>query len=133
MITAILRWVVIALVVLGSPLIFVEAQFHYNNAISPALNSLSANLKLPIIFTIQVGIAITITATIAFLIGYLARKQAKITTVMFIIASQSIPIYALLHVSNVDTFVVCVTLSQFLTVVCFAPYFAKLGLSRSRE
>ena len=135
MITAILRWVVITLVILGSPLFFVKAQFHYSNAISPALNSLTANFKIPIFFTIQVGIAITITATIAFIIGYLAMKLARIAVVIFIIVSQCVHIFVLLQFAKVDTLFAYVTLTQFLIVACFAPYFAKLGcrLAERRE
>lgn len=128
---AILRWGVIVLLILISPLIYIEVQsFITSNAVFPVIKALSAesNTSIAIIFTIFNFACAILTAIITALpCGYLARKDPKIIAIFIIVSIQIIPVYLIFQESKVGNFLLVVFLGQFITVVLSAFAFAVVG------
>jgi hypothetical protein len=126
-----LRWSLIALLLLSSPFIFVEVQSYITiNAVFPVIKASSAKSKtaLAIIFTSFSFICAILTAIITALpCGYLARKQVRIIAILFIVLIQSIPVYLFFQEPKVGNFIIVVWLGQFVAVVISAFAFAEIG------
>lgn len=127
----ILRWGLIFLLILFSPLIYTEVQGYITvNAVFPVIKAFSAKSKtaLAIIFTTFNLLCSILTAVITTLpCGYLAKKQAKIIAILFIISIQSIPVYVYFHEPKAGSFITAVWLGQFVSVVISAFAFAEIG------
>ena len=92
----ILRWGLIALLILLSPLIYTELQAYITtNAVFPVIKALSAKSKtaLILIFATFNTISAILTSIITALpCGYLAGKKSKIISVFFIVSILWIPV-----------------------------------------
>jgi hypothetical protein len=135
----ILRWGLIALLILLSPLIYTEVQAYITtNAVFPVINAFSAKSKtaLVLIFTIFNIVSAILTSIITVLpCGYLARKQSKIIAILFIVSILCIPVYVVFQEPKVTTFIIETVLGQFVAVVFSAFIFAEIGsrLAEKRE
>jgi hypothetical protein len=127
----ILRLGLITLLLLISPLIYTEIQaFSTTIGAFPTINALSAKSKtlLAIIFIILNLISLVMTAIITALpCGYLAKGQPKIIAILFILATQSIPLYAFFDQQEIKNFSIIVMLGEIVAVVFTAFIFAGMG------
>jgi len=135
----ILRWSLITLLLISSPLIYTEVQAYLTaNAAFTAINVFSAKSKttLAIIFIIfNLLCAIFVAIITALPSGYLARRQPKIIAILFIFATQAIPIYAFFEQPEIRTFSIIVMVGQLIAVVFSAFIFAQIGsrIARKRQ
>jgi len=127
----ILRWSLIAILILISPLICIEVLSYLTiNFEFSAINALQAKSKIALIVIIIVTnlISAIITALItAFPSGYLARKQARIIAILFIVSIEYIPVVSFFQMPPFKAFTVSILLGQFLSVVCSVFIFAEMG------
>jgi hypothetical protein len=128
---AILRWGLIAHLILFSALIYAEVLGYLAaNAVFPAIKIFSAKSKtaLVIIFTSFNFIGAILTAIVTALpCGYLARKQVKIIAILFIVSMQSIPAYVVFQEPKIESFIAVVWLGQFITGVISVIVFTEIG------
>ena len=127
----ILKWGTIALLIIFSPLIYIEVLTHLTiNVQLSIINAFSAKSIIPlatIIIFINV-ISATITAIITALpSGYLARKQAKVIAILLIIATQCVPLYAFFSVPPYKAFTISILLGEVVAVVLLMFLFAEIG------
>jgi len=127
----ILRWSLIGILVLVSPLICIEVLTYLTiNVEFYAINAFQA--KSTIAFAIIIVI-INLTSTIitalitALPSGYLARKQTRIIAILFVISIECFPIYTFFQMPQFNAFNMSVLLGQFITVVFSVIIFAEMG------
>jgi hypothetical protein len=127
----ILRWGLIALLILFSPLIYTEVQAYITtNAVFPVIKAFSAKSKtaLILIFTFfNIVSAILTSITTALPCGYLAGKQSKIIAIVFIVSILWIPVSVVFQEPKVSTFITVVFLGQLVAVVFSALIFTEMG------
>jgi hypothetical protein len=127
----ILRWGLIALLIISSSVIYTEVQGYLAaNAEFLAIKAFSPKSKmaLAIIFTSFNLIGAILTAIVTALpCGYLARKQVKIIAVLFVVSMQSIPAYVVFQDQKSGIFIIVVWLGQFLTGVISVFALSEIG------
>jgi len=127
----ILRWCLIALLVLFSSLLYVEIQGYLAaDATFTTIKVFSAKSKtaLAIIFTSFNFLGAILTAIFTALpCGYLAGKHVKIIAILFIVSMQSIPAYVVFQEPKIESFIALVWLGQFITGVISVFAFTGIG------
>jgi len=127
----ILRWGLIALLIIFSPLIYTEVQAYITtNAVFPVINAFSAKSKtvlVSILTTFNFISAILTSIITALPCGYLARKQSKIIAIVFIVSILWIPVSVVFQEPKVSTFITIVFLGQLVAVVFSALIFTEMG------
>lgn len=131
MIIAIGRWGLIIFLILFSSVVYVEVQGYITAyAVFPVIKAFAAKSKvaLAIIFTtFNLICAILTTVLTALPCGYLARKQVKFITILFLASMQSIPTYLVFQEPNIWKFITVVWVGQFVSVAISAYAFAMIG------
>lgn len=127
----ILRWSLIAILILISPLICIEVLTYLTTNVEfSVINAFQAKSKtaIAIIIIITNVISAIITALITALpSGYLASKQARIIAILFIVSIECFPVYTFFQMPPFKAFNMTVLLGQFLAVVFFVFIFAEMG------
>lgn len=127
----ILRWSLIAIVILVSPLICIEVLTYLTtNVEAYAINAFQAKstIALAIIVVITNLTSAIITALITALpSGYLARKQARIIAILFVASIECFPIYTFFQMPPFNAFNMTVLLGQFIAVVFSVFILAEMG------
>lgn len=127
----ILRWSLIAILILISPLICIEVLSHLTiNFEFSVINALQAKSKIALIVIIIITnlISAIITALItAFPSGYLARKRERIIAILFIVSIEYFPVYSFFQMPPFKAFTVTVLIGQLLAVVISVFFFTEVG------
>lgn len=114
-----------------SPLICIEVLSYLTiNFEISAINALQAKSKIALIVIIIITnlISAVITALItAFPSGYLARKQARIIAILFIVSIEYFPVYSFVQMPPFKAFNMTILLGQFLAVVFSVFIFVEMG------
>jgi len=128
---SILRWGLIALLILFSAVFYTEIQGYITSyAVFPVIKTFSAKSKtaLAIIFTAFNFLCAILTAIITALpCGYLARKRVKVIALLLLVSMQSIPTYLVFQEPKILNFITVVWLGQFVSVAISAYAFAEIG------
>ena len=127
----IFKWGTIALLILFSPLIYIEVLTYITtNVAFSTINAFSAKSKIALatIIIITNVVSAIITAIITALpSGYLAQKQAKVIVILLIIAALCFPIYTFFLVPPYKAFNISILLGQVVAVVLVMFFFAEMG------
>ncbi len=128
---SILRWSLIAILILISPLFCIEVLTYLAaNVEFSVINAFQA--KSQIALTIIIVIANLTSAIITALItalpgGYLARKKARIIAILFVVSIECFPVYTFFQMPPFKAFNMSVLLGQFIVVVFSVFIFAEMG------
>jgi len=129
--TRILRWSLIIILIIISPLVYTEAVgYMATHAAFPVIRALSVKSRIAasIIFITCDLICAIFTSIISVLpSGYLASKQPRIIAALLVAAIQVFPICSFLQSPNLGTLAVEVFWGQFIAVVVSALAFAEIG------
>ncbi|QEM67780.1 hypothetical protein FO488_06160 [Geobacter sp. FeAm09] len=126
----ILRWSLIAILILIAPLICIEVLSYFTiNVESSVVNSFQAKSKIAFVIIIITNlISAIITALItAFPSGYLAGKQARIIAILFIVSIECFPVYTFFQMPPFKAFSMSVLLGQFIAVGFSVFIFTEMG------
>jgi hypothetical protein len=128
---SILRWGLIGILILISPLICIEVLTYLTTNVEfSAINAFQAKSKiaLAIIIVVTNLTSAIITALITALpSGYIARKQTRIIAILFVISIECFPIYTFFQMPQFNAFNMSVLLGQFIAVVFSVFIFAEMG------
>lgn len=128
---SILRWSLIGILILISPLLCIEVLTYLTTNVEFAvINAFQAKSKIAlaiIIVIINLTSAIITALITALPSGYLARKQARIIALLFIISIECFPVYTFFQMPQFNTFNMSVLLGQFIAVVFSVFVFAEMG------
>ncbi|BCG45623.1 hypothetical protein GEOBRER4_n0381 [Citrifermentans bremense] len=127
----IMKWGLIACILLASPLVYTEVQaFLTSNGAFPTINAFSAKSKtaLAVIFALFNLITAAFTAIITVLpAGFLEPKQPKIIASFFVLLTECLPVYAFFQQPNITAFTTVVMTGQVIAFVLTAFMFAEFG------
>ena len=125
------RWGLIFLLVIISPLIFIEVLSYLTiNVEFYAIKTLQAKSTVSlaaIMITINLISAITTAFITAFPSGYLAKKQARVIAVIFVISIEYFPISTFIQSSEYKTLITSVLLGQLFAILFSVVIFVEMG------
>jgi len=131
MIKNIFRWGLIVLLVLISPLIFIEVLSYLTVNIEfyviKAFQAKSTMSLATIMITINLISAIITAFITAFPSGYIAKKQARVIAIIFVISIEYFPIYTFFQTPEYKALITSVLSGQFFAVVLSVVFFAEIG------
>ena len=126
-----MKWGLIACILLATPLLYTEVQaFLTTDGAFPTINAFSAKSKtaLAVIFITFNLISAASTAIITVLpAGFLEPKQPKVIASLFVLLTESLPVYAFFQQPKITAFTTMVMTGQFIAFVLTAFMFAEFG------